>query len=447
MLTLDDLDQDQIDAIDHCFEHDATFLVAGMGAGKTIIALTCAEELLAAEIVDRVLVIAPLRVCNKVWRAEHLNWEHTRGLNVQVMTGDDRILDPAAQIVVVNFDILPWFDSLHLFKHFDALIIDEAGKLAAGGAQFKCMRRHVKDFKWRLVMNGTPVSEGWHKAFYQIFLTDAGATFGKNKQDWLDKYFYPTDFKRYRWAVKPGQEPRLASMIKHLVYVVPDYRDSLPPFTVELVPAPLPPVGWEHYKSMAGTMKTAGVTAKTAGVKSNKLSQIVAGFIYGEPEKKGGFKKTIKLHDGKEKVFDQIFGNFARPPILIVYQYTAELAQLRARHPDLAILADDENYLDDWCAGRLNALAFHARSAGHGLNLAAGGHELLWLSPPWSKELFDQTNARLWRRGQLNPVRARVLFSDDTIDAVIWERQGEKSAFTPAFIAHLAEVAQIDAPD
>ena len=441
MLNLSNLDNDQTAAIDHCFAADATFLVAGMGAGKTIIALSCVEELLHAGIVERVLVVAPLKVCRKVWRGEHLQWSHTCDLRVQIMTGDERELDPSAQIVVVNFDILPWFDSMELFKHFDALVIDEAGKLAAGGAQFKCMRRHVKDFAWRLIMNGTPVSEGWHKAFYQIFLTDAGAAFGKNKQDWLDKYFYPTDFKRYRWAVKPGQEPRLAGMIAHLVHVVPDYRDSLPPFTVELVDTPLPPIGWKHYKEMCGKMKTAGVAAKTAGVKSNKLSQIVAGFIYGVPKKKGGIKPIIRLHDIKDRKFAEIFSRSTRPSILIVYQYTAELEQLRARHPDLAILADDENYLDEWVAGRLNALAMHARSGGHGLNLAAGGHELLWLSPPWSKELFDQTNARLWRRGQTFPVRARVLFAPDTIDDLIWTRQGEKSAFTPAFIEHIKNVA------
>ena len=437
MLSLTDLDPDQTAAIDYCFENDATFLIAGMGAGKSVIALTAAEELLAQHQIKRVLVMAPLKVCNKVWSAEHLKWEHLKHLNVGIMTEDNResFDDEKIQrydICVVNFDALQWFKDNALFTHFDGLIVDEATKLKAGGAWFKAIRREIPLFKWRLVMTGTPVSENWVQLFYQQFLVDAGATFGGNKQKWLDKYFYPTDYKRYNWAVKPGQEPRLAALITPYVHTVPDYRDSLPPLHVGTVDTPLPPSARKAYKEMAGQLKTHGVTAQNAAVKVGKLMQITNGFLYQED------KTVTRLHDAKLDALKEILGKTSNH-FLIAVNFIEELAQLREALPDMACLADGDHVIDQWNAGEMRMLAMHPKSGAHGLNMAAGGHDIIWLSPPWSRDQFDQFNARLWWRGQTHAVDVQILVAPDSVDELIMARLDDKAAFMPAFLAHLAK--------
>ena len=55
-------------------------------------------------------------------------------------------------------------------------------------------------------------------------------------------------------------------------------------------------------------------------------------------------------------------------------------------------------------------------SAGHGLNLQAGGNHLVWFGLTWSLELYQQTNARLWRQGQRETVVIHHILAADTMD-------------------------------
>jgi len=437
MLTLDDLDKDQSAAADVCVERDNTFLVAGMGAGKSIIALTAIEELLWSHTLKRVLVLAPLRVCATVWACEHLKWQHTKHMNVGVLTaGNKDNFEPERyDIVAANFDMIPYMADSGMFIDFDGLVIDESTKLKSGGAWFKALRHKVKHFEWRLVMTGTPVSENWQQLFYQMFLVDGGETLGGNRQAFLDRYFYPTDFKQYNWAIKPTHINALSGRISPYVYTVPDYTHQLPPLTVEHIDTPLPPDVWPVYNEMAGKLSTLGVTAQTAAVKVMKLQQIANGFLYDEN------KHTIKLHDAKIEKLKQLkkLGeNEAIPNLLVIYQFQEELAVLRDVYGDEMMTLDEPGAVDLWNSGRLNILCMHPKSGGHGLNLAPGGNRIVWLSPPWSNDLFRQTNARLWRRGQIHPVTVYVLTAPDTVDQLILTRLQDKSAFMPALLEHLA---------
>ena len=437
-LTLADFDIDQALAADHIFESDSTLLIAGMGAGKTAIALTAIEELLAADLVNKVLVLAPLKVCNKVWKGEHKQWQHTQNLKVSVITGDDRAFDPYAQVIVVNFDLLPWLVEQYWFAHFDALVIDEATKLKAGGTWFKALRHQIKKFRYRLVMTGTPVSENWAQLFYIMFLVDGGATFGRNREKWLRKHFYPTDYDQRNWEVIPGQESVLAAMIEPFTHVVPDYTHTLPPLTVQVVQTPLPPLARQAYREMAGKFETQGVLAQNAAAKSMKLTQIANGFIYNDKH------EPLKLHDEKMDMVETIIKSVPKSipnfghRFIVVYQFTAELEQLREKFPDLAVLDTAGHLADDWNAGRLNIMAMHPKSGGHGLCLEAGGCKMIWMSAPWSRDLLTQTIARLWRRKQINPVDVWILAAPDTVDEIILARQETKSAYMPLFLEHLA---------
>ena len=69
--------------------HKRAGLFLDMGLGKTVVTLTYVKELLDDFAVDRVLVIAPLRVAQDTWSRESEKWDHLRGLRVS------RVLGPA----------------------------------------------------------------------------------------------------------------------------------------------------------------------------------------------------------------------------------------------------------------------------------------------------------------------------------------------------------------
>ena len=70
----------------------------------------------------------------------------------------------------------------------------------------------------------------------------------------------------------------------------------------------------------------------------------------------------------------------------------------------------------DWNAGNIPVALIHPASAGHGLNIQQGGHILIWFGLTWSLELYQQTNARLWRQGQTDVVTIHHIITKDTVD-------------------------------
>jgi len=412
-----------------------------MGAGKTVVALSAIHELVRDEPDWRFLVLAPLKVCNEVWSGEAQQWEHLQGLHVVVATGDAKQRRAAvlrgAEVTVVNFENLPWLVDSGLLDQFDGLLVDEVTKLKGGGVGFKKLRKHLKDFKWRVAMSGTPVSENWQHIFYQMMVADKGAAFGRNKKRFLREYFYPTDFRQRSWAILPGSGERLAARVAGVVHTVPPYQHTLPPLTVTALPVSLTPAAAIMYKDMAGTMEAGGVLAENAAVKTAKLQQIANGFIYREED-------TLEIHHEKlGKLSSKILEN-GRRNFIVVYQHKWELAQLLALYPDAGLLgggvsaADTGRTISEWNTGRLNVLLLHPKSAGHGLNLASGGSDLIWFAPPWSRDLFDQTNARIWRRGQTQPVQVWVLTAVGTVDELITARLDDKAGYMPALLDHLS---------
>ncbi len=336
-----------------------------------------------------------------------------------------------------------------MFKHFDGLLVDELTKLKGGGVGFKALRKHLKQFSWRTGMTGTLVSENLESLFYQAMIIDEGKTFGKNKQNFMMRYFYPTDFNGYRWQAKQGGEKEIVRLFKPYTHSMEDYRHTLPPLVPMQIATPLPPDAEKLYADMRKHMgdDDLGVTAANMAVLVGKLQQIASGFLYRDGEE----DDTVQVHNAKEQAIESLkkkmgktssSGDFEKS-IVIVYQFKEELARLQSLYPDAPVLgagvtAERLNAIvTDWNSGRVPVLLLHPKSAGHGLNLAKGGHVLIWFSPVWSRDLYDQTNARLWRRGQTKPVEIVELVAPDTVEALIVQRLDSKAGFMASFLAHL----------
>ena len=118
-----------------------------------------------------------------------------------------------------------------------------------------------------------------------------------------------------------------------------------------------------------------------------------------------------------------------RANTLIVYNYQEELAELKRRYPHAQTL-DDDRAIERWNAGTIELLLVHPKSAGHGLNLQYGGCRIVFLSLPWSLELYEQTIGRLHRSGQRHDVWCYVMLTNKTVDERIWAALHDKRAIS-----------------
>ncbi|WP_232622014.1 DEAD/DEAH box helicase [Corynebacterium glucuronolyticum] len=113
--------------------------------------------------------------------------------------------------------------------------------------------------------------------------------------------------------------------------------------------------------------------------------------------------------------------------MLVAYWFKHERERILEAYPDARPLESSEDFTA-WNEGRIPVGLIHPASAGHGLNLQAGGHILVWVTTPWSLELVQQTNARLNRQGQTHPVSIIHLVTRGTIDERVTRALATKSA-------------------
>jgi len=268
-----------------------------------------------------------------------------------------------------------------------------------------------------------------------MYLIDGGVTLGTNYQKYKETFFYPTDYKQYNWALHRGADREISLLVKKLIHVVPDYTHSLPPIHYHPIYCTPPPEVQDFYDSMRKDMCVGDVVAVNAAVLTLKLQQVANGWAYddeGLTVRISNFKATALLN----------FVDTHQEPLIVVYWFKEDLQTLRQALPGAVELdpRNPQDAVDRWNAGEIDFLLLHPRSAGHGINLAAGGSSILWFGPQWSRDLWEQTNARLWRRGQKNPVHVYTLIASGTVDEAVAERFGNKAKFEKMLLEHLTSI-------
>jgi len=409
--------------VGHIVETGAALLIGPMGSGKTLTALTAIDECLRGHN-KRFLIVAPKKVCEQVWAQEAEKWGLSR-LNVAICTGppEARVagLSSSANVCVINFENLAWlFSDPAQYARFDGLCIDEVTKLKAGGKAFKSIRRHIQRFSTRVAMSGTPVSEDFTGLFYQAMLVDDGAAYGRNKQDWLEKYFRTTDYRGYQHELVSADA--LLEPFKHNIVTLPSYSAELPAIREHVIT--VPDCCTREYEHLRRHMSVSGVTAANAAVLTNKLQQAAGGFLYDDD---GG---TQQIHNHKLK---WLAGSTLGTPAVVVYQYAEELARLKALLPGAHEIKD----VEEWRAGG-GVLLIHPKSAGHGLDLTAAA-VMVFMSPIWSRDLTRQTIARIWRRGQRKACEVYTLVGAGTIEEQIVARERGKAAYHAVLLSALRD--------
>ena len=408
-------------------------ILAPVGAGKTAITLTAMQDMLANGVVKRFLVLAPKRVCTDVWPVEQPKWALATPLAVAVGTPKQRMaaLRSDAQIVVSNYDNIQWLAEQAL--DFDAIVFDELTRLKnPSGTRFKALLKVLEPMTVRWGLTGSFTSNGLEDVFGQCKIVDQGLL-GRSKGAFMQQYFVLINKEFGEWAPRVGSLAGVMERIKPATYVLDagDYKDKLPPMHVVEVRCDLD--DREPYEKMKKDFQALDVTAINAGVVTGKLQQMASGFVYDTrrtaSEIPGRFDSTqtaVWFSSHKFDRLEELLDENQHANTILVYQYQEELAELKRRFTVTTL--DDVDAIERWNAGKVRLLAVHPKSAGHGLNLQFGGCHMVFLSLPWSLELYEQTVGRLHRSGQAHAVWVYVMMTNKTIDEKIWGALHDKRA-------------------
>lgn len=404
------------------------------GLGKTATALSAlTPEHLPA------LVIAPKRVAVRVWPKEASIWRPDLDIAVAVgsPTKRQRLLASKADIITVTQDSIKDVPEKHKFR---TVIIDESHNFKSRDTQrWRIGRKITKRAEHVWLLTGTPTGNSSMDLWAQAYLLDNGERLGveiAGKKNtgivaFRNRYFSPALILDSgvvaKWEPKPGADQRIVQLVSDICLSMKaeDYL-NMPDLFTNKVEVDMPAVAQRAYEGLrdelVADLEILGSTIHTAAnsaVLTNRLSQVTAGFLYGDET-----KAVTRLHRAKIDALQGI-AEEAGSPLLVAYRFVEEAKMIREAFPD-ARGVDDRGALDDWDRGRVPMLLAHPQAAGAGLNLQAGGHHIVWTSPIWSMIDYQQFNGRLYRQGQGHPVIVHHLMAEKVDREALKVVQGKK---------------------
>lgn len=402
--------------VEHIISHPFCGVFLDMGLGKTISTLTAIEELKYDYCeIDTVLVIAPKRVVETVWEEEAKKWDHTKHLTFSKIIGTERqrlaALKVKADVHIISRDNIAWLCSLYAAKlPYDMLVIDELSSFKAHQTQrFKSLRLARPWFKRVVGLTGTPAPNGLINLWSQMYLIDRGERLEKTITAYRSRYFRPgasNGYVVYSYNLLSDSERLIQERIKDICISMraEDYLE-MPERIDNFVRVTMPDKLMDAYKkfeqenviTLANEIEEGATTvnAVNAAALSNKLLQFANGAMYDEN------KNVVPIHDLKLEALKEIIEAADGKPVLVAWTYQFDRDRIknyfRSMAPRELKTAEDIN---DWNAGKVQLMLAHPASAGHGINLQAGGNIIVWYGLTWSLELYQQFNARLYRQGQ-----------------------------------------------
>jgi len=413
MLNKSNLHNYQERSVNHILTVPKAALFLDMGLGKTVTTLTAIDDLMYDSFdVSKVLIIAPLRVCNTVWEAEAMKWEHTKDLKFVNLSGGRanmiKGLQRSGDVYLINREnVKALVEYIKPQKWwFDMVVVDESSSFKSPSSQrFKALKKVLPLVNRVVLLTGTPASNGYMDLWSQFYLLDGGYRLGRNITFFRNRYF-DKDFMGYNYELRNGAVKEIQDEIQDLVLSMSaeDYLE-LPDFIPSVLGNKLEGKLLKQYKEFEKHMmleltKGDNITAVSAAALTNKLLQFCSGNMYDE------HRKVHHFHNLKIDTLKEIIEENPNDNILVAYNYKHELEALQRAFPKAVTLDKKGEAVARWNDGEIPLLLAHPASAGHGLNLQDGGSLIVWYGFTWSLELYQQFNARLYRQGQTNHVRA-----------------------------------------
>ena len=429
-------------AIDYIETHPIAAVLLDMGLGKTVISLTAIADLLFDSFeAHRILVVAPLRVARDTWPAEIAKWEHLQHLTYAVCVGTPKerrmALMSGADITIINRENLGWLiDSSGFDFDYDMIIIDELSSFKNHKSKrFQSLMKVRPKVKRIIGLTGTPSSNGLMDLWAEFKLLDFGERLGRFITHYRNNYFIPD--KRngeiiYSYKPMPYAEDAIYRRISDITISMKSTDHlQMPELITSQYEVQLSEEETQRYEELKADfileLPEGEITAANAASLTGKLSQLANGAIYDDAG------NIIEFHDRKLDALEDLIEAANGKPLLVAYWFKHDLQRIKKRFNVREIKSSKD--ITDWNNGDIPVAVIHPASAGHGLNLQAGGSTLIWFGLTWSLELYQQTNARLWRQGQTSgTVVIEHIITKGTIDERILKALSLKEVTQNALI-------------
>ena len=441
--------------IDYIKDHPVSALFLDMGLGKTAITLTALHDLLLDELsVSKVLVIAPLRVARDTWPAEVRKWEHLHDLDISVIVGDVKTRKAAlavqSLVYIINRENVKWlvqyYENNGLKWDFDCVVIDELSSFKNHQSQrFKWLRK-IRPFVRRWIgLTGTPTSNGLMDLWAEIGILDGGERLGRFIGRFRECYFKPGSMNPetgivYQYIPRPGAEEQIYERINDITISMKamDYL-TMPACIYVNHEVKMSEPERKLYEQMRTDLiiplEDGDIDAANAAALSNKLLQMANGAVYDEN------REPRLIHNRKLEMLEDLIESANGQPVLIAYWFKHDRTRILQHLLSSGYKSSDVRDLKSsdeirlWNEARIPIALIHPASAGHGLNIQEGGHILIWFGLTWSLELYQQTNARLWRQGQKDTVTIHHIVTDHTVDEDVLKALSSKDITQEKLIA------------
>ncbi|MFM1514490.1 SNF2-related protein [Helcococcus ovis] len=428
-------------ATDFIINNPISAVLLEMGLGKSVISLSAINELMLDYFdVSRTLVIAPLRVAISTWPEEIKKWDHLKYLSYSVVTGSEKerldALKKPAHIYIINRENVDWLITKSGFKwFFDMVVIDELSSFKSYQAKrFKSLLKARPKVKRIVGLTGTPSSNGLMDLWAEFRLLDMGERLGRYITHYRQNFFVPDKRNQqiiFSYKPKDGAEKEIYQLISDITISMKS-KDFLkmPECIMNEVVVSLSDKEQKLYDSlkqdMVLSLEENEIDAINAAALSNKLLQMSNGAVYNYD------KESIHIHDRKLGALEDLIEGANGKPVLVAYWFKHDLERIKDRFDVREIKSAKD--ISDWNNGKIPIAVIHPASAGHGLNLQAGGSTLIWFGLTWSLELYQQTNARLYRQGQDSTVVIHHILTKGTIDEDVMKALKAKEKIQDALI-------------
>lgn len=448
ILTENNLHSYQKACVEHIITHPYCGVFLDMGLGKTVSTLTAINYLMNDYCeIDSVLVIAPKRVAESVWQEEAEKWEHLQHLRFSKIIGTQKqrisaVMETKADVYIISRDNVAWLCALYGGGKlpFDMVVVDELSSFKSyKSIRFKALRGARPYLKRLVGLTGTPAPNGLIDLWPQIYLMDRGDRLEKTISRYREKYFRPGQTNGhviYSYNLMSDSEQLIHKKIEDIcISMKADDYLEMPLRTDNYIKLRMPDNIKKQYDDFEKNkvldllnatqiveeedengdtkfvQKPIEVNAVNAAALSNKLLQFANGAIYDEN------KKVFPIHDIKLNALKEIVEDANGQSVLVAWTYQFDrdriLEHLKSYKPRELKTNKD---IEDWNTGKIQVMLAHPASAGHGLNLQAGGNIIVWFGQTWSLELYQQFNARLYRQGQQKGVVVHHLIMQGTHD-------------------------------
>lgn len=435
-------------------------LFAYPGSGKTVITLDRLYK-----IKETTLVIAPLTILYTTWITEHSKWDFSKKLRINILHGPEKDANffKSAGVHLINPEGLTWLlNKIRTTKRFPykVLVVDESAKFKNPKTErFKAISKLLKTFKYKYILCGNPTPQHYLDLWSQIFILDQGKRLGTSFYEFRNKYFYPTDFKRFNWVLLPESKEKIIEKISDIVtFLEPSSELKLPSRKEIKHEIEMDSNSKLKYKMMQNVLFTdleeGRVTASNVGVALMKCWQIASGFLYETPkptiEEPSPIRSTHFVHSHLTDYAVDLVESMQGSPAILVYTFNEDLKRLKecfSKKKGTVFITPESTTEEisqcqkDWNENKIELLITHVNKMSHGVNLQFGkGHEIIFYGLTYNADVYDQLIRRFERQGATyNEVIIHLLIMKGTVHEAIFNSLERKLRSSKEFLEALNE--------